>query len=180
MLAWPADWERLYSVALNSCGEQTQMFYSSFSLDDSCWIYSQAAHGHVCGVLFSLLGTSHGLYSLLALPSVTRKENCTRKTVETPKDLKMSNSLISISDQRTAGFRHRCPHGTGEEKARTLRTSSLLSEPTVAPQLLTKGGTDLHWELASQAETDFDKVAFYYWNERFCHVQNSNFDYHDS
>lgn len=80
--------------------------------------------------------------------------------VETPKDLKMSNSLISISDQRTAGFRHRCPHGTGEEKARTLRTSSLLSEPTVAPQLLTKGGTDLHWELASQAETDFDKVAF--------------------
>lgn len=80
--------------------------------------------------------------------------------VETPKDLKMSNSLISISDQRTAGFRHRCPHATGEEKARTLRTSSLLSEPTVAPQLLTKGGTDLHWELASQAETDFDKVAF--------------------
>uniref|UniRef100_F7EY53 Serpin family C member 1 n=1 Tax=Rattus norvegicus TaxID=10116 RepID=F7EY53_RAT len=76
------------------------------------------------------------------------KAQCSSKTeeelsqgkVETPKDLKMSNSLISISDQRTAGFRHRCPHGTGEEKARTLRTSSLLSEPTVAPQLLTKGG----------------------------------------
>lgn len=141
MLAWPADWERLYSLAIHSCVNRL-----------TCFVHPSPWRTHI-GFIHKLLTVTYVECSSpfwesklsvfptcpTCLRSVLRKENCPWKTVGTPKDLKMSNSLISISNQRIAGFRIAAHMEQLNEKVKTFWTSVRANSCSLAVHECSKG-----------------------------------------